>query len=88
MLTFVVTLRGGRRYTIRAAEMRFGYDGALELLGFAPPTDAEPFPGKQAVALFSAGEVESVVAREFLVSEEPSEPKPCVVQPNSDPIPF
>lgn len=88
MLTFVVTLRGGRRYTIRAAEMRFGYDGGLELIGAPPATDADPSPGKQTVALFSAGNVESVVAREFLVSEEPGDPAPCVVKPSADPIPF
>lgn len=77
MLAYMVTLHDGRRYTVRAAELRYGYDGGVELLADTPA-------GKQTVALFSANEVESVIAREFLISEEPGEPKAHVV----DPIPF
>jgi len=85
MLAFVVTLNCGRRYTIKAQEMRFSYDGCLELLAVPSATDADPLPAKQVVALFSSHQVSSVVAKEFLISEEQVE-APHVVR--HDPIPF
>jgi hypothetical protein len=85
MLAFVVTLNCGRRYTIKAQEMRFSYDGCLELLATPPATDTDPYPAKQAVGLFSSHQVSSVVAKEFLVSEEQVE-VPHIVR--NDQIPF
>jgi hypothetical protein len=85
MLAFVVTLNCGRRYTVRAQEMRFSYDGCLELLAAPPATDGDPSPAKQVVALFSSHQVNSVVAKEFLISEEQVE-APHIVR--TDPIPF
>lgn len=87
MLAFIVTLRSGRRSTIRAEELRFGRTGYVELWASPPSDEIEPFPAKQIVAMFCQHDVESVMAREFLVSEEQCEPAPHVVQP-SDQIPF
>jgi len=87
MLAFIVTLRSGRKYTIRAHKMQFSFDGGLELLAVPTPTDADPFPPMQVVALFTGGEVESVVAKEFLVAEEKCDPAPHIVR-HDDKIPF
>lgn len=87
MFSFLVTLRSGRKYTIRASKMQFSYDGGLELLASPPPTDSEPFPAMQVIAVFAGGEVESVVAKEFLISEEKCDPAPHVAR-GIDPIPF
>jgi|GEM_PF-6057514 len=87
MLAFIVTLRSGRRSTIRAEELRFGNTGYVELWASPPSVEIEPFPPKQIVAMFCQHDVESVVVKEFLVSEEQCEPTPHVVRP-SDQIPF
>lgn len=83
MLAFIVTLRGGRRYTVQADELRVGADGALELV--AAGTGAAP--GPRVVALFDRNDVVSVVSREHLISEEPGEAAPHTVS-RLDPIPF
>ena len=70
MLAFMVVLRSGQRFTIRAAEMRLNYDRCLELL--SPDTDLNS--QRQVVAMFDANEVIAVVAREHLVSEETAAP--------------
>ncbi len=90
MLAFIVTLRSGRRYTVRAQELRLNYDRCLELLATPAPSDLDPSPGKQVVALFDSNEVIAVVAREHLVSEEPGEAvaKPHVVSQGDSTIPF
>ena len=90
MLAFIVTLRCGRRYTVRAEELRYTDGGGLELWGFPPATEAEPYPAKRIIALFNAHEVIAVVAKEHLVAEERGEPiaPPLVVGHGNDPIPF
>jgi hypothetical protein len=89
VLAFVVTLRSGRRYTVKAEELRCN-EGCLELWGFPPSTEAVPYPGKQVVGLFALHEVVAVVTKENLLVEERGEPTPYVVGDanGSDPIPF
>lgn len=69
MLAFMVVLRSGHRFTIRAAQMRLNYDRCLELLG----PDTDPNAPSQVVAMFDSNEVVAVIARENLVSEEPAD---------------
>ena len=57
MLAYIVTMRNGRRYTVKAEELRFNCEGTLELLATPTRTEGEPFPGRQVVALFSAHDV-------------------------------
>jgi hypothetical protein len=83
MLGYIVTLRNGRRYTVRAEEVCSTAEGLLELL--AAPGD--PATGKVVVAVFDRGDVLTVISREHLVSEEPGEPLPQIVQ-RGDAIPF
>lgn len=87
MFAFIVLLRSGLRYTVRASEMRYGYDGSLELLAVPPAGEGAAAPAKRVVALFASNEVLSVVAREFLISEERPEPTPHVAR-SDDAIPF
>jgi len=82
MLGFIVTLRNGRRYTIRAESVRPTSDGVIELLA-SPEPDGE----KVVVAVFDRCDVLSVISREHLVSEEPGEPLPQIVR-HGDAIPF
>jgi hypothetical protein len=89
VLAFIVTLRSGRRYTVRAEEPRFTPGGCLELWGFPPATEAEPYPAKRIIALFDAHEVVAVVAKEHLVTEERGEQiAPPLVVDRGDAIPF
>jgi hypothetical protein len=90
VLAFQVTLRSGQRYTVGAEELRFTHGGYLELWGFPPATEVEPYPGKRVVALFPDREVVAVVAKEHLVAEERGEPiaPPLVVNQGDDAIPF
>ncbi|VTR94887.1 unnamed protein product [Gemmata massiliana] len=82
MLAFIVTLRSGRRYTVQAEELRC--TGChLELVVAEPPASPNP----RVVGLFDQNEVVAVVAREHLVSEEPSDVVPHAVS-RVDPIPF
>jgi hypothetical protein len=81
MLAYIVTLRNGRRYTIRADEVRANPDGVIELL---TSTGAG---GKAVVAVFDRSDVLTVIAREHLVAEEPGEPLPQIVH-RDDAIPF
>lgn len=85
MLTFVVTLRSGRRYTLKAEEVRCNAD-CLELWGYPPSSEAAPYPGKQVVGLFAMHDVVAVVAKESLLAEEQVEPAPHVV--GGEAIPF
>jgi hypothetical protein len=82
MLGFIVTLRNGRRYTVRAEEIRPSPEGVIELL--ASPGAGE---ARAVVAVFDRCDVLSVISREHLVSEEPGEPLPQIVQ-RGDTIPF
>jgi hypothetical protein len=89
MLAFIVVLRSGHRYTVRAEELRSNENGIFELLA-VPATAPDSTRGKQVVAVFDRNDVVSVVAREHLVaSEEPGEggARPHVIA-KSDPIPF
>jgi hypothetical protein len=83
MLAYIVTLRNGRRYTVRATEVRANPDGGLELLASTADAGSE----KVVVAVFDRCDVLTVIAREHLISEEPGEPLPQIVHRN-DPIPF
>jgi hypothetical protein len=88
MLAFIVTLRSGHRYTIRASELRTQSD-CYELLAAPEPHDADPQPARQVVAVFDRGDVLSVVAREHLIaSEEPGEGASPHAVAKADPIPF
>jgi hypothetical protein len=82
MLAYIVSLRNGRRYTIRAEEVRLNLDCFIELVSAGTPDGA-----KQVVAVFDRNDVLSIISREHLVAEETAEPAPHVVRHN-DPIPF
>lgn len=91
MLAFMVVLRSGHRFTIKAAEMRLNYDRCLELLG--DRDSADPNASRTVVAMFDANEVMAVVAREHLVSEEAAAPPAGAIvvrrgASDNDPIPF
>ena len=79
MLVYVVALHAGRRYSIRADGVNLTQNGCLELHADTPA-------GRQVVALFDRSDVVSVVAKEFLVSEEQGESSPHLV--GSSAIPF
>jgi hypothetical protein len=87
VLAFIVTLRSGRRYTLKAEEIRFNNGGCIEFWAFPPSSEADPYPGKQIVGLFALHEVVAVVAKENLVAEEQGELSPHVVN-GDDQIPF
>lgn len=87
MLAFLVALRTGHRYTIRAEELRPNGDGYYELLA-APANDSNS--AKQVIAVFDRDAVVSIVVREHLIaSEEPGDggARPHVIA-KCDPIPF
>jgi hypothetical protein len=88
VLSYIITLRSGHRYTIRAEEVRLpAHGGPIEFLAL-PATEGAQV--KQAVALFDFGDVLSIVAREHLVAcEEPGESgtRPHAIA-KADPIPF
>lgn len=89
MLAYIVTLDSGRRYTIRATEVRATREGTLELLADSPASG--PSAGRQVVALFNRQDVVSVTATEFLVSEEQGEATSREATPHyagDDAIPF
>ena len=90
MREFVVTLRSGHRYTVKAE--RFRCEAGHALFVATPEAaigDLDPFAG--VVALFDLREVAVVVARDHLVSQEQGEPIGAEYtvdsQPDSD-IPF
>jgi len=90
VLTYVVPLHSGHRYTIRAEEVRSHASGFIEFLAAPQVSGADPAPEKQVIAVIGWSAVLSVVAREFLVaSEEPGAgaPRPHMVA-KIDPIPF
>ena len=89
MLAYIVTMRSGHRYTVRAEELRQSSDGLYEFIA-APPAGADdPAAAKQVVALFDRSDVFSVVARECLISaEEPNEGARPHMIAKADPIPF
>jgi len=72
MREFIVTLRCGIRYTIKADRVRHeqGYL-ALVLTRVCAVSDPEDH---EVIALFEQGQVAVVVARDQLVSEEKGEP--------------
>ena len=80
MLLYTVTLHNGRRYTIRAHGVNLTQAGSLELT-------ADTDSGKHVVGLFERSDVISIVAKEFLVSEEQGETSSHVVS-SSGAIPF
>jgi hypothetical protein len=89
MFAFIVTLRSGHRYTIRAEELRVSGDGSVEFLAAPAPADDAGL-ARKVIALFDRSDVLSIVAREHLVAcEEPGtvNPRPHVVA-KTDPIPF
>jgi len=89
VFAFIVTMRSGHRFTIRAEELRPNSDGYYELLAALPNGD-DPRATKQVVAVFDRGAVLSVVARECLIAvEEPGENGTRAhVIAKTDPIPF
>jgi hypothetical protein len=69
---FLVTLRCGRRYVVKAERVKWA--GGYLALVTEPPSvgDADPFAG--VVAMFDGRQVAVVVIRDHLVSEEMGEP--------------
>jgi len=87
MHEFVVTLRNGLRFTVKAHRVIVA-DGYLALIddGSSTAGSLDPFAG--AVGLFAKNEVALVFAKGHLLSEEKGEPiNPQYVVGNSD-IPF
>ena len=88
MREFIVTLRSGRRYTVKAERLKRDADYLAFVV--APPTsigDLDPLEG--AVALFDRREVAVVVARDHLVAEEKGEPiDPHYVADGGSDVPF
>jgi hypothetical protein len=71
MREFIVTLRSGLRYTIKAE--RVARDGRYIALVVSPPAlGSDPFDG--VVALFEQSQVAVVVARDNLVAEDKGDP--------------
>lgn len=89
MLAFIVHMRSGHRYTIRAEELRQNSDGLYEFIAAPPASADDATPAKQVVAVFDRSDVFSVVARECLIAaEEPNEGARPHVIAKSDAIPF
>ena len=89
MREFVVTLRNGKRFTVRADRVKRESDN-LAMVVAPPPTigDLDPFEG--VVALFDRRQVAVVIVRDHLVSEEQVDaidPHYVADDPGSD-IPF
>jgi hypothetical protein len=89
---FVVTLRDGRRYTVRAARVAFLDQNTVGLMADPAPETA-PDPAAGAVAVFDRRLVASVIAADHLVSEAKAEAvdPPWVIARDADPdsdIPF
>ena len=92
MREFVVTLRDGRRYTVRADRLAILDHETLGLVADPSPAVGAGGPVDNAVAVFDRRLVASVIAVENLVSEGKAEPvdPPWLVSrgdPDSD-IPF
>ena len=90
MHEFVVTLRNGTRFTVKADRVVLDDPQYVALVHDRRPTIGDPNPLAGAVALFVRGEVAAVVSRDHLVGEEKVDPiSPHYVggDPNSD-IPF
>jgi hypothetical protein len=81
---FVVTLRSGRRYVVRADRVALPDHDTLTLM--VEPAPAVGGPGENAVAVFDRRQVVSVIAADHLVSEV-DEPDVVAADPDSD-IPF
>ncbi len=89
MLAYIITMRSGHRYTVRAEELRQNSDNFFEFVASPPATADVPEPAKQVIAVFDRNDVFSVVAREFLIAaEEPNEGARPHMIAKTDPIPF
>ncbi|HYH66286.1 MAG TPA: hypothetical protein VD866_16460 [Urbifossiella sp.] len=84
MLEFVVTLRTGKRYVVRADRVSLPDHDTLSLI--VEPAPAIGGPGDTAVAVFDRRIVTSVIAADHLVSEA-DEPEVVSIDPDAD-IPF
>lgn len=73
MREFIVTLRCGIRYTVKADRVQHE-NGYVSLVVARVPTVGDPHPESEVIALFERSQVAVVVARENLVSEEKTEP--------------
>ncbi|HSQ55599.1 MAG TPA: hypothetical protein VLM40_07620 [Gemmata sp.] len=73
MREFVVTLRCGKRYTVKADRLR-REDGHLMLVASQSSAigDLDPFHG--VIALFDERQVAVVIARDHLIAEEEGSP--------------
>jgi len=87
MREFIVTLKGGTRYTVKADWVRQDAH-YLALCVARPPAIGDPQPSEDVVALFDRGQVAVVVARDHLVSEEKGDPVDPHFVADDDPIPF
>lgn len=89
MREYIVTLRNGTRYRVRADGVRVD-PPYLALVLAAPQTVADPAPKGDVVALFDQKQVCVVTAVENLVSEERCDPapRPHYVGSDDSDIPF
>lgn len=83
MREYIVTLRSGQRITVKAAHRVITSDHQFVVLTDQVPTPDHP----DTVAMFDRREVVSIIARDYLVSEDKVAPTHVVVDPNDD-IPF
>lgn len=73
MREYIVTLRCGKRYTVKAERVRSHADYLALVVAPEPAIgDLDPFDG--VVALFEQRQVAVVVVRDHLISEEKCEP--------------
>ncbi len=90
MREFVVTLRCGKRYTVKADRVVVHNSQYLALVIDRASTASNPDPEGDIISLFEREQVTVVVTREHLISEEKCDsiPGPYVVSNDDRPIPF
>jgi len=87
MREFVVTLRCGLKFVVRADRVVL-LDRQFLALVVALPADSDDEANGETVALFERAQVAAVVAKDHLVSEERCDPIPSRVGEMTDDIPF
>jgi hypothetical protein len=89
MHEFVVTLRCGLKFVVKADRVALLDRQFLALVLTIPGGDGDPPTNGETVALFERAQVAAVIARDHLVSEERCDPIPGAYEMDGrDDIPF
>lgn len=89
MHEFVVTLRCGLKFVVKADRVALLDRQFLALVMTIPGEDGEPPTTGETVALFERAQVAAVIAKAHLVSEERCDPIPGAYETDGrDDIPF